>query len=199
MASGFVVCPVFHTRAKPGRRITVMPQAVDLDAREATAALRDGSAERLQLGFSRLVEAAARDRVGDQRDVAISLTPFVDCSRRLGLDPAAVLGPGPSNPMSNLRGNRSFWGGGRQGRLTAGLRRARMLTWIRQRVPGTPPAFIAVTVTDAEPFGARDRTRQVRWPRRGHSTPLGTAGGSESSGVREPKKRSARWAEGFLF
>lgn len=70
-----------------------MPPQPGLDAREATAALREGSADRLRLGFERLVAAEAGDRAWDPRDAMIRLTPFIDCSRRLGLDPATVLGP----------------------------------------------------------------------------------------------------------
>jgi hypothetical protein len=70
-----------------------MTPGVGLDAREVTAALRNGSVERLRLGFSRLVEAEAKDQAWDPRDAMISLTPFIDCSHRLGLDPAEVLGP----------------------------------------------------------------------------------------------------------
>jgi hypothetical protein len=68
-------------------------QTPGLDAREASAALAAGTADRLRLGFARIVEAAARERSPDDRDEMISLAPFVDCARRLGLDPATVLGP----------------------------------------------------------------------------------------------------------
>ena len=64
-----------------------------LDAREATAALRERSVDRLRLGFERLVEAEATAKGWDPRDTMISLTPFLDCARRLGADPAALLGP----------------------------------------------------------------------------------------------------------
>ena len=70
-----------------------MPHGIGIDAREWTAALRARSEERLVGGFGRLVEAEARARGWDPRDTMISLTPFLDCARRLGLDPAAVLGP----------------------------------------------------------------------------------------------------------
>jgi hypothetical protein len=70
-----------------------VPEGIGLDAREATAALRAGTADRLRLGFARLLEAEATARGWDPRDTMISLTPFLDCSRRLGLDPATVLGP----------------------------------------------------------------------------------------------------------
>ncbi len=66
-----------------------------LDAREATAALREGTAERLQLAFGRLVALGlgVDGQARDPRDAMISLVPFIDCARRLGLDPAGVLGP----------------------------------------------------------------------------------------------------------
>jgi hypothetical protein len=70
-----------------------MPQGDGLSAREPTAALRERSRERLELGFRRLVEAEAAAKGWDPRDTMISLTPFLDCSRRLGLDPGEVLEP----------------------------------------------------------------------------------------------------------
>ena len=77
-----------------------MAPGVGLDAHEATAALRQRSLERLQLGFRRLVEAEAKIMVPDPRDAMISLAPFIDCARRLGVDPLESLGPitrhGPS-------------------------------------------------------------------------------------------------------
>jgi hypothetical protein len=70
-----------------------MPQGIGLDAREATAALRARSRERLELGFRRLVEAESRARGWDPRDAMISLAPFLDCARRMDLDAVEVLGP----------------------------------------------------------------------------------------------------------
>jgi hypothetical protein len=70
-----------------------MPQGIGLDAREATAALRARSRERLELAFGRLVEAESRARGWDPRDAMISLAPFLDCAHRMGLDPVEVLGP----------------------------------------------------------------------------------------------------------
>ncbi len=70
-----------------------MVQAVGLDAREATAALRDATAGRLRAGFGRLIEAEPRAEDRDPRDATISVVPFIDCARRLGLDPATTLGP----------------------------------------------------------------------------------------------------------
>jgi hypothetical protein len=70
-----------------------MPPGIGIDAREATAALRARTRDRLELGFSRLVEAEAKAKGWDPRDTMISLTPFLDCARRLGLDPVDVLGP----------------------------------------------------------------------------------------------------------
>jgi hypothetical protein len=64
-----------------------------LDARETTTALRARSPERLREGFGRLVAAEARAKGWDPRDTMISLAPFLDCARRLGVDPAATLGP----------------------------------------------------------------------------------------------------------
>jgi hypothetical protein len=69
------------------------PQTEGLDARESTAALREGSLDRLRLGFGRVVGAAATERGWDQRDAMISLMPFVDCATRLGHDPAEALRP----------------------------------------------------------------------------------------------------------
>lgn len=67
--------------------------AEGLVQREATAALRARSLERLQQGFSRYVQAEAVAPGWDPRDAMINLTPFVDCARRLGHDPVSVLGP----------------------------------------------------------------------------------------------------------
>ena len=60
---------------------------------EASAALRSNSLARLQSGFARLVEAESNDRSADSYDAMIDVTPFIDCARRLGFDPAVVLGP----------------------------------------------------------------------------------------------------------
>jgi hypothetical protein len=70
-----------------------MGQGGGLDEREATAALRSRSPERLRQGFERLVAAEAAARGWDPRDTMISLAAFVDCARRLGADPVALLGP----------------------------------------------------------------------------------------------------------
>jgi hypothetical protein len=70
-----------------------MTKGDGLVQREASAALRAKSLDRLQAGFSRLVEAESRDRGSDPRDAMIDMTPFIDCARELGLDPAVVLGP----------------------------------------------------------------------------------------------------------
>jgi hypothetical protein len=64
-----------------------------LDAREATAALRQRSSKRLREGFERLMRAEAMSKGWDPRDTMISLTPFIDCARRLDVDPAVALGP----------------------------------------------------------------------------------------------------------
>jgi hypothetical protein len=61
--------------------------------REASAALGAKSLDRLRTGFSRLVEAESTDRGWDPRDAMINMTPFIDCARQLGFDPAVVLGP----------------------------------------------------------------------------------------------------------
>lgn len=58
-----------------------------------TAALREGSLERLVEGFRLHIEAASASPTGDPRDEMLSLTPFVDCCRRLGGDPATEFGP----------------------------------------------------------------------------------------------------------
>ena len=62
-------------------------------ARDATAALREGSIPRLRQGFRRHVELAAALTSWDSRDEMLSLAVFVDCCRRLGGDPAIALGP----------------------------------------------------------------------------------------------------------
>jgi hypothetical protein len=70
-----------------------MTQGEGLVQREASAALRAGSLARLQEGFSQLVGAESTSRGWDPRDAMINMTPFVDCARRLGHDPAVVFGP----------------------------------------------------------------------------------------------------------
>jgi hypothetical protein len=60
--------------------------------RETTAALRERSLERLQVGFGRYVEAVASRSSWDRRDEMVNMTPFIDCARRLGHDPKTVLG-----------------------------------------------------------------------------------------------------------
>ena len=80
-----------------------MIDGAGLDAREATAALREASVERLQLGFQRLVAAVTAEGDGDRRDWQISLTPFVDCARRLGADPSAALWPTASTGPDEFR------------------------------------------------------------------------------------------------
>lgn len=68
-------------------------QGDGLVQRESTAALRARSADRLAVGFGRYVAAEAAAAGWDPRDAMIDMTPFIDCARRLGLDPVAVLGP----------------------------------------------------------------------------------------------------------
>jgi hypothetical protein len=77
--------------------MSAVAQREGLVQREASAALRDGSLERLQQGFSRLVDAESTSHGWDQRDTMINMTPFVDCARRLGHDPAMVLAPAAAN------------------------------------------------------------------------------------------------------
>lgn len=67
-------------------------EAHGLDAREATAALRSGTLAGLRESFGRFLDVAGRNESQDERDFMISLTPFVDCARRLGLDAATALG-----------------------------------------------------------------------------------------------------------
>ncbi len=66
---------------------------IGLDARESTAALREGTLARLQTGFGLLVQAESNARGWDDRDTMISLAPFIDCARRLGHDPLLALSP----------------------------------------------------------------------------------------------------------
>jgi hypothetical protein len=68
-----------------------MNEGQGLIQRETTAALRERSLERLQEGFRRYLDAVSGTSL-DWRDDMINMTPFVDCARRLGHDPAAVLG-----------------------------------------------------------------------------------------------------------
>ncbi len=61
--------------------------------RETTTALRERSLDRLKDGFQRYVQAVSGQSGWDTRDEMINMTPFIDCARRLGHDPALVLGP----------------------------------------------------------------------------------------------------------
>ncbi|HLY13324.1 MAG TPA: hypothetical protein VKR24_03160 [Candidatus Limnocylindrales bacterium] len=62
-------------------------------ARETSAALREASADRLQAAFAAHVAHVSASATWDARDEMLSLTPFVDCARRLGADPAILFGP----------------------------------------------------------------------------------------------------------
>ncbi len=72
-------------------------------ARDTTAALREASLARLQEGFRRHVAASLASRSWDSREEMLSLTPFVDCARRLGHDPEVVLGPIAADGAAWLR------------------------------------------------------------------------------------------------
>jgi diguanylate cyclase (GGDEF)-like protein len=62
-------------------------------ALEATKALRGGSQGQLQVGFQGLIEHVAPGSDVHERALMTSLMPFLDCARRIGQDPAAVLAP----------------------------------------------------------------------------------------------------------
>jgi hypothetical protein len=62
-------------------------------ASDTTAALRARSMSRLKEGFNRHVVAASAETSWDPRGEMLDLTPFLDCTRRLGFDPAVELGP----------------------------------------------------------------------------------------------------------
>jgi hypothetical protein len=70
-----------------------MAQGEGLVQQETTAALRARSGQRLASGFATYVAVEARAKGWDPRDTMIDLVPFLDCARRLGLDPASALGP----------------------------------------------------------------------------------------------------------
>jgi len=61
--------------------------------RDLNAALRERSLARLRDGFTRYVRMASVDPAWEDRDEMVNMTPFIDCARRLGADPATVLGP----------------------------------------------------------------------------------------------------------
>lgn len=79
------------------------PVSDSLIEREATAALRAGTEARLVEGFDRYVATVLAQHGWDSRDEMIDLTPFVDCARRLGLEPAAVLAPRVAHAPDWLR------------------------------------------------------------------------------------------------
>jgi hypothetical protein len=70
-----------------------LPSDFGLVPRETTAALRERSPERLKNAFRRIVEIAATQDIRDERDEMVGFVPFIDCARRLGQDPAELLGP----------------------------------------------------------------------------------------------------------
>jgi hypothetical protein len=80
-------------RARPPQRVSIHPMLEGPVARDTTAALRERSTAALEDGFRRHVAAASAKHAWDSRDEMLSLTPFIDCARRLGLEPAVVLGP----------------------------------------------------------------------------------------------------------
>ncbi len=59
----------------------------------ATGALRAGRADLLAEGFAAQVEWLREHGPIDPRDEMLDLAALVDCARRLGADPSAVLGP----------------------------------------------------------------------------------------------------------
>jgi hypothetical protein len=71
--------------------------------RDVNTALRERSVERLQEGFTRYVGMVSGDAAWDARDEMVNMTPFIDCARRLGVDPAAVLGPIAATGGDQLR------------------------------------------------------------------------------------------------
>lgn len=60
---------------------------------DLSLALREQSQERLTNAFVRFVRVETAHGSPDPRDTMIGLAPFLDCARRLGFDPAFVLGP----------------------------------------------------------------------------------------------------------
>ena len=61
------------------------------------------SVELLQEGFARYVGMASDDAAWDDRDEMVNMTPFIDCARRLGVDPVALLGPIASSGADQVR------------------------------------------------------------------------------------------------
>jgi hypothetical protein len=60
--------------------------------RDLSAVLRARSAAKLEDAFGRYVRYELTDHGWDPRDAMVEMTPFIDCARRLGLDPAQTLG-----------------------------------------------------------------------------------------------------------
>jgi len=69
-----------------------MPIGNELVASRVSAALRNESLGDLEAAFADFVKVVSSEP-SDLRDVMIDLTPFLDCARRLGHDPAVVLSP----------------------------------------------------------------------------------------------------------
>lgn len=60
------------------------------DCNEPTTALRERSPGRLREDLERLMAAYERDIERDPRDVLVGLAAYVDCARRLGIDPVEL-------------------------------------------------------------------------------------------------------------
>jgi len=61
--------------------------------RDVSAALRERSITRLKEAFTDYVRTASTEPTWDSRDEMVNMTPFIDCARRIGVDPATALRP----------------------------------------------------------------------------------------------------------
>lgn len=75
---------------------------------EPTTALRERSPDRLRADLASLLTALEPEVAIDVRDVLVALAGWVDCARRLGLDPVEVFdaaAAGRSEAMRELAGS----------------------------------------------------------------------------------------------
>ena len=70
-----------------------MTRGDDPIQRGLDTALREGSVGRLREAFALHIAASSVDSAWEPRDEMVSLAPFIDCARRIGVDPAATLAP----------------------------------------------------------------------------------------------------------
>jgi hypothetical protein len=77
-------------RDRPLREVVTLSETIQS---RLSSALNEGSVDSLCAAFAWLARTESAHPTPDWRDTMINLTPFIDCARRLGKDPAQLLGP----------------------------------------------------------------------------------------------------------